>query len=241
MLEWVGANGQILALIGAVLAAIGIFVSDQYNDAQLRARDAEVKARDAQLLKLGSENAALQRELKVQAQETVRQVTGGNSFVVLYLAADPHEGEFNLIAGHRGETAIPAYDVNIFLEPTGKCDEMQSWTMRDVMATGVNNVRRHYLPAIGPAMALSLQVRIKPTCDDSYYLAVTYTRNRVTLQQILLRKTSSGWTQASRVIDPLSGEELWKHIELKDVKWPDLSGFISMLRRLPGAKTEPAP
>ncbi len=140
------------------------------------------------------------------------------------------------IVVHGGEKTIPAFDVNIFIEPTGKCDEMQRWTMRDVMNTGVNDVRIHYFPAVAPAMALSMRVRFEPTCNDAYYLAYIYTRNRVALQQIILSKKDGRWLDGYRVIDVETGNELFLHVaDGLTVTWPELTDIRGKLRALADA------
>ena len=239
MLDALAPYGQAITLIAAICVAFGAFLSSRNTGNELRARDAELRANNALLLERAHENARLQEELKTHAQETVRQVTGGNSYVRLILGPPSLSEEFPIIVSHGGERAIPAFDVNIFIDPTGKCDSMQTWTMRDVMSTGVNNVRRHYLPAVPPSMGFPLQVSLKPSCDDAYYLVVTYTRNRVTLQQIVLRKVDGHWSQATRVLDPMSGEELWKHVDgaVKAIDWPEIAELVDMMRALPAAQS----
>jgi len=237
MLDSLAPYGQTIAFVAAILVAFGVFLSGRDSDKTLEERDAALRASNAQLLKRADENAHLQEELKTQAQETVRQVTGGNAYVRLILAPGGRPNEFMPIVSQGGERSIPAFDVNIAIDETGKCDALQTWTMRDVMATGINSVRRIYFPSVAPAMALPLGVLFKPSCDDAYYLVMVYTRNRVTLQQIVLRKSKGTWAQALRVIDPRTNVELWQHVDggMQEPTWPDISEVTGMLRDLPGA------
>lgn len=181
------------------------------------------------------EQAKYAARIESLSGETRDLVTGGRSYVWLLVArAGTQDGLLPMTAIHGGDK-IPAFDVNIRLETTGRCDGVEGWTMGKVMGTGVNDPRRFYLPAVTPNMIHPLSVRLQPTCDDAYYLAYIYTRNRVLFQQTLLKKTDGLWRAATRLRDLVTGDTLHTTVDrhiAANLTWPKEPAANAQLLRV---------
>jgi hypothetical protein len=139
---------------------------------------------------------------------------------------------------------IPAFDVTVLIENTGRCDELLPQTRDRALATGVGNVREQYFPAIVPRMVFRLAAQFRPSCDEAYYFAYITTRNRTMMQQTLLTKRADRWDQTMRLLDLQSGLELHSFpARAAGATWPDFGPFRDTILRyqeiLQSAPAEP--
>jgi hypothetical protein len=176
--------------------------------AQLAKQLAKIEDLQGQLTKSTIEQAKYAARIESLTGETRDLVTGGKSYVwILLTPLKNEEGALSMAAIHGG-AEIPAFDVNVRFETTGQCDGFETWTMGKVMGTGINNPRRVYLPVATPNMLHPISVRLQPTCEDAYYFAYIYTRNRVLFQQTLVRKREGTWRVVARLLDLVTGATL---------------------------------
>lgn len=122
------------------------------------------------------ETGKQQGRLETLAGETKDLVTGGDSIVWVRLAE--RAGKPNTFRGdlvHTGDV-VPAFDIDIEIIETGRCDTLQSWTMGQALISGVGNPRVQFVPAFGPRTLKTLQANFEPSCDDAYYLICIQSR-----------------------------------------------------------------
>lgn len=215
----IGFTKEIRAYAAAIESTKAKELADREN-AEQRRQLAELQQR---LTASTIEQAKYAARIESLSGETRDLVTGGRSYVWLVVApVGAQDGLLPVMAIHGGDE-IPAFDVNIRLETTGQCDGVETWTMRKVMMTGINDPRRFYLPAVTPNMIHPISVRLQPTCNNAYYLAYIYTRNRVLFQQTLLKKVDDSWRFATRLRDLVTGDTLHTAVDRRiaaNLTWP---------------------
>lgn len=82
-MNFLAPYGQSIALGAALVAAFGVYLSNRHaENEEIRHRD-KLVARDAQLLERADENKRLQAELRVVAEETIRQLTGEGGYAIV--------------------------------------------------------------------------------------------------------------------------------------------------------------
>jgi hypothetical protein len=137
--------------------------------------------------------------------ETRDLVTGGKSFVWVHAQKHPftsQDEDLFLITAAQGGDDVPAFDVTVEFEKTGQCDGVLSPNP----GRGPRDLRRAYFPAVAPQVpTYPIQTFLHPTCDEAFYLANIYTRNRLLHQQTILRKAGEKWEVFSRLTDAETG------------------------------------
>lgn len=177
-----------------------------------------------------------QGRIETLATETRALVTGGNSFV--WLSVVPmfiQEENFAVLLNHGGDAA-PSFDIDIQFQTTGQCDGFPERTMGNILASGLSNPQNMYIPALSSESVRILPTTLNPTCDDAYYLVLVQSRNRSTIQQILLNRTAEKtWLVALRVVD-INTDEVLKELPApgsnNNVDWPDDVEFRNTYRQM---------
>lgn len=184
---------------------------------------------------LSGVSASLQQgHLETLATQTQALITGGNSFVWLHPLPNPvRPGTFTAYLVHDGDN-LPTFDVDIEFDTTTKCDKFQTWTLRDVASTGVNNPRDYFVPLFAPDELKWMPARLEPSCANAYYLAKVRTRSSAVIQQMLFRPDGNNWRISTRVLDIRTGAQLYRHTDpaASAVNWPDVTNVLKTLRRL---------
>lgn len=179
----------------------------------------------------GAINAGIQQgRVEALTIETRDLLTGGNSSVIIDFITTPQNRDkiWHFVA-QLGDD-VPAFDVQIEYTTTGMCDSFGKWTARDVLNTGTNNPRFHYIPAVAPNTIRPLRGSLEPSCIDSYYQATMNLRNRSLVQQTFIHKdvAREHFRFATRVTDVDTGKivaERRDPLMPSPLEWPDLSGM----------------
>ncbi len=170
-----------------------------------------------------------QGRMETLAGATKALVTGGNSMVWIRPIEDPAKpGSFSADLVHGGDV-VPSFDIDIEIVETSLCDGLENWAMGQALASGVGNPRIQFIPAFGPQTVKSLTGHLEPSCDEAYYLVFIQTRNRATIEQILIKKDKGKWRKALRVQELHVDKTLVDEIDTgfiaagERVSWPDLN------------------
>jgi len=83
MLDWLAPYGQGIALVAAIIAAFGVYLSNRHADNEASRHRDELLSKNEQLIERADENARLQVELRAVAEKTIRQVTGEGGYGIV--------------------------------------------------------------------------------------------------------------------------------------------------------------
>ena len=192
-MEWVIAWGPQIALIGAIIVAIGAWATTQQQNRQQAKHQRQIGDLQETLAQKSEESAAKSDQLAAKSDEIARltrqglaTITGGDSFCTLHVTDIEERGVGTLRLRHHG--AFPLYDVLMSITATKDAlDAGRGMGFRvGTMAPDTVRILRH-----GHAL---------PTGDsESKEMYVRFSsRNGVWTQKITFRRVGDTWKTATK-------------------------------------------
>lgn len=199
MIKLLLENAPVIALIGAILAATGAWMTQIQSQRESARLQSELREKAETI-------ATLQEELKEKAQETLNYQTGGDSYPSISFIgfrSDDTSTEFNVQVWNHGD--YPMYELNIFLDPT--LEEWETATpsagtgtsFQDLGLRAMEQTKKSGPIELSPGERQVLGSFKVDSIDKLDFSISMQARNGYWSQTLRYRKVESEWIESSQI------------------------------------------